>query len=78
MNPSESQVEMLSAYLDGQLPSDEKSRVEAQLEKDPELRRQLDGLRAVTHNLAHLERMAPPPTLGQDVARRIALAGERR
>lgn len=78
MSPSESQVELLSAYIDGELPSDESTRVEELLERDPELRLQLAGMRAVTHDLAHLKRMAPPPTLGQDVARRIALAGERR
>lgn len=78
MNPSQTHVEMLSAYLDGELPEDETTRVEQMLERDPNLRRQLAGLRSVSAGLGHLERLAPPPTLGQDVARRIALAGEKR
>ncbi|MEM1176904.1 MAG: hypothetical protein AAGM22_01050 [Acidobacteriota bacterium] len=78
MSRAENPVELLSAYLDDQLPSDEATRVEALIESDPELREQLAGLRAVSTDLGHLERLAPPPTLGQDVARRIKLAGEQR
>lgn len=70
-------VETLSAYLDGELEPDEAARVEALLERDPEVRRRYEGMRAVAGGLRHLERAAPPSTLGQDVARRIALAGEK-
>ena len=78
MNSSQNQVEMLSAYLDGELPEDETTQVEQMLENDPDLRSELAGLRSISTGLGHLERLAPPPTLGQDVARRIALAGEKR
>ncbi|MEM6794222.1 MAG: zf-HC2 domain-containing protein [Acidobacteriota bacterium] len=75
---TEAQVEMLSAYLDGELRPDEKARVEALLERDPGARQQLEGMRSMVSGLGSLERLAPPPTLGQDVTRRIALQGERR
>ena len=70
-------VETLSAYIDGELTPDETGRVEEILERDAETRRRLEGLRAVAGGLRHLERAAPPSTLGQNVARRIALAGEK-
>ena len=78
MNSSQNQVEMLSAYLDGELPENETTQVEQMLEDDPDLRNELAGLRSISTGLGHLERLAPPPTLGQDVARRIALSGEKR
>ncbi|MEM8933633.1 MAG: zf-HC2 domain-containing protein [Acidobacteriota bacterium] len=70
-------VETLSAYIDGELPPDDAARVEDVLERDPEVRERLDGMRAVAGGLRHLQRVAPPSTLGQDVARRIALADEK-
>lgn len=70
-------AEVLSAYLDGQLEPAEAAELERRLENDDALREQLAGMRRVVSNLQHLQRMAPPPTLGQDVARRVALAGER-
>lgn len=75
---SQARTEMLSAYVDGELSRAEIERVERLLESDPAARQQLEGMRSVVHNLGHLQRMAPPSTLGQDVARRIALASERR
>lgn len=74
----EAQAELVSAYLDGQLEPEEAERFERLLETDPSVREQLEGMRSVVSNLQHLERMAPPSALGQDVARRIALAGEHR
>ena len=72
------EAELLSAYLDGQLEPEEEKRVEELLAADPEVRRQYEGMRLVIRGLGRLERMAPPSTLGQTVARRVALAGERR
>lgn len=72
----EANAELVSAYLDGQLRPDEKERFERLLEEDAAVREHVEGMRSMISNLRHLERMAPPPTLGQDVARRIALAGE--
>ena len=72
----EANAELVSAYLDGQLRPDEAERFERLLEEDESVRQHVEGMRSMISNLAHLERMAPPPTLGQDVARRIALAGE--
>ncbi|MCG8454633.1 MAG: zf-HC2 domain-containing protein [Holophagales bacterium] len=69
--------ELLSAYLDGELDPQEAARVERLIEGDVEIRRQLEGMRSIVSNLRHLEHLKPPPTLGQDVARRIALDGER-
>ena len=70
--------ELLSAYLDGELDPQEEARVERLIEDDAEIQSRLEGMRSIVSNLRHLEHLKPPPTLGQDVARRIALDGERR
>ncbi len=69
-------VEMLSAYLDEELTPSEASRLEEHVEACGSCRARLQGMRNVVSTLHHLERMAPPPTLNQVVARRVALAGE--
>ena len=71
-------AELISAYLDKELQGEEATRFEKLLAEDPSFRQEMEGMRHVVSNLAHLKRMAPPPTLNQHVARRIALAGERR
>ncbi|MEL7061696.1 MAG: hypothetical protein AAGN46_16840 [Acidobacteriota bacterium] len=73
----ESTTELLSAFLDGELDDVEIRRVERMLEERPDTRLELEGMRRIVGDLRHLERLAPPPTLGQEVARRIALDGER-
>jgi hypothetical protein len=65
--------ELLSAYLDGELPPARERAVEAHLADCPGCRAELDGLRSVVKRLRHLERAAPPQVLGQAVARRVAL-----
>lgn len=65
--------ELLSAYLDGELPPARERQVEAHLAGCPGCRAELDGLRAVVDHLRRLERAAPPQVLGQAVARRVAL-----
>lgn len=63
----------LSAYLDEELPPPQLRLVEDHLEECPDCRRQLEGLRRVVRGLRRLEDLAPPPTLGQDLVRRIRL-----
>lgn len=58
---SEEQVdELLSAYLDGVLTSDEQATLEARLEKEPALRERLDGLRLTVDALANLAQVETP------------------
>ena len=71
-------AETLSAYLDHELVESEAAELEAHLQSCPACAQRLAGMRGVVHRLNHLERMAPPSTLDQMVARRIALAGESR
>ena len=55
MNPQESlPEELLSAYLDGELPSDERARVEAWLASNAEHRRLFDDLQAIRRELQAL------------------------
>lgn len=70
-------TDLLSAYLDGELPAGDGERVEAHLGRCPSCRAELDSLRRVVDTLRRLDRAAPPPALEQHVARRIALEGRR-
>lgn len=65
--------DLLSAYLDRELPAREAVRVEDHLAACPGCRADLDGLARVVGALGRLERTAPPSTLAQHVARRVAL-----
>ena len=59
MNPQESlPEELLSAYLDGELPSDERVRVEAWLASNAEHRRLFDDLQAIRRELQALPQQA--------------------
>lgn len=71
-------TELLSAYLDEELTDRENEKVEEHLEACEACTARLDGMRKVVSHMRHFERMAPPSTLDQMVARRIALAGEPR
>lgn len=70
-------TERLSAYLDRQLPTAESREVEDHLADCPVCRQRFAGMRNVVASLRHLERMAPPPTLGGLVARRVTLESHR-
>lgn len=70
-------TDLLSAYLDGELPAGDGERVAAHLGRCPSCRAELDSLRRVVDTLRRLDRAAPPPALEQHVARRIALEGNR-
>jgi anti-sigma factor RsiW len=70
-------TELLSAYLDGELPAGDGLRVEEHLALCPSCRAELASLHRVIDSLRRLERTAPPPALAQHVQRRIALAAPR-
>lgn len=70
--------DLLSAYLDRELPAREATRVEEHLVACPGCRARLDGLARVVGVLAGLERAAPPSSLAQHVERRVALEVDRR
>lgn len=70
-------AEELSAYLDRELPAPETREIENHLADCPACRTRFAGMHKVVASLRHLERMAPPPTLGGMVARRVTLEGER-
>ena len=70
-------TELLSAYLDGELPAGDGRRVEEHLALCPSCRAELTSLHRVIDSLRRLERTAPPPALAQHVQRRIALDAPR-
>ena len=72
-----SEAELLSRYLDDDLEEADRRRLEAALERDPALRRELEGLRAVVAQLGDLERPAVPLELGGRVARLARLEARR-
>jgi anti-sigma factor RsiW len=53
-------TEQLSAYLDGRLERTEAARLEARLSQDPQLRRELQELRATVRVLSSLPQIRPP------------------
>ena len=67
--------ERLSAYLDGELSSDEQARVEQLLAEEPAARQLLDELRAVSSTLQSLPRTRVPGNLAADVLREIERRG---
>jgi anti-sigma factor RsiW len=70
-------TELLSAYLDGELPANDGRRLEEHLALCPSCRAELTSLHRVVDGLRRLERTAPPPALAQHVQRRIALDSTR-
>lgn len=68
-------AERMSAYLDRELPVAEVRQLERHLDGCPRCREHLESLRRVVGQLQRLERMAPPPLLAGEVARRVALEG---
>lgn len=75
---SHATAETLSAYLDRELPDAEAQRIEEHLADCADCRQRFAGMQNVVAGLRHLERLAPPPTLGQLVTRRAAFEGERK
>lgn len=59
--PSEERIdELLSAYLDGILTSDERVMLDARLRQEPALRKRLEALRLTVDALAHLPMVQTP------------------
>lgn len=54
-------LQLLSAYLDGALPESERSALEARLAASPDLRRELEELRAVSNAVKELPKEPLPP-----------------
>ena len=59
--------ELLSAYIDNQLPAEERTALEERLLREPALRVALDELRATVGLLRDLEPVAPPRSFTLDV-----------
>lgn len=70
-------VETLSTYLDYELSSRERSRVEEHLEVCDDCRQRLSGLEGVVGGLKNLERLAPPAHLGPQLHRLASLEASR-
>ena len=69
----ETQNELLSAYLDGEVTAAERDEVERLLAADPAVGRLLDQLRAVHAAIQEL----PPRKLGEDLSQQVLQAAER-
>ncbi|MCB1035658.1 MAG: zf-HC2 domain-containing protein, partial [Acidobacteria bacterium] len=61
------------AYVDRELPPVHLRLVEEHLAECDECRQRADGMRSLVSDLRRLERLAPPPTLGATLHRRIVL-----
>src|SRR6266516_1640226 len=61
-------LELLSAYIDNQLTSEERIALEARLGREPALRTTLDELRATVGVLRELEPLPPPRSFTLDPA----------
>ncbi len=68
MTASFRDIELLSAYLDGQLDSKESARLESRLKSDESLRAVLDDLRAARGILRQLPQRRAPAQLHADSA----------
>lgn len=66
---SEHDLELLSAYIDGQLSADERRTVERRLDEEAELRQAYDELRATVQALRDLEPLRPPRSFTLDPAK---------
>ncbi len=71
--PFEFDDELLSAYLDDELPPDERARVEERLAADPAARRLLEELRSVSRVMQEL----PPEKLSADLRDSVLRRAER-
>lgn len=69
--------ELLSAYLDRELPETEQRELESHLATSAETRERLDRLRRVVDDLHRLERTQAPPALEGRLARALALERDR-
>ncbi len=63
--------EVLHAYLDGDLPWDEKRRVREHVEACPTCKAELERLRWAEHALRHMATFSVPDTFAQEVMQRV-------
>lgn len=64
--PNEHDLELLSAYIDGQVSADERRTVERRLGEEAELRQTYEELRATVQALRDLEPLRPPRSFTLD------------
>jgi hypothetical protein len=69
MQPTDQDHELLSAYLDGELPASARTALEARLATEPALRAALDDLRATVQILRAAPAIKPPRSFTLDPAR---------
>src|SRR5690349_2239103 len=63
---NDTDLELLSAYIDQQLSADERAALERRLEQEPALRQALDELRATVGVLRELAPARPPRSFALD------------
>lgn len=66
--PTDTDIDQLSAYLDDALEPAERATLEARLQAEPALRQTLDELRATVRLLQELPQLAPPRSFTLDTA----------
>lgn len=71
MSDRETQLEQLTAYLDGELAGDERGAVEALLERDAEARALLDDLRRTSRLIGSLPHATAPSDMAASVQARM-------
>lgn len=67
--PNEHDLELLSAYIDGQVSADERRTVERRLNEEADLRQAYEELRATVQALRDLEPLRPPRSFTLDPAK---------
>lgn len=68
VTPSDSELELLSAYLDNALPQVERAALEQRLSAEPGLRRELEALQGTLAVLKNAPTLAPPRNFTLDPA----------
>jgi len=71
MDEKEKITELLSAYIDGELPSEQVRAAEDLLQRQPELAKELESLRKVRQLIRDLPRVSAPDDLAQKVLARV-------
>ena len=64
-------ADLMTAYLDAELPADEAAAFEARLAEDPEARAEVEQLRLVMSLVQALPEIQAPPDFAEKVARRV-------
>jgi anti-sigma factor RsiW len=64
-------AELMTAYLDAELPADEAAAFEARLAEDPETAAEVEQLRRIMSLVQGLPEVQAPPDFAEKVARRV-------